>query len=230
MSASRVVFASTLAAATDEQVMSALIRMVTGGGSTTASRSATSPSSSNSAGAGRLTQSYLPSSSTWSGRTGSWAKARSPASRRARRMPSASISAALACATAQAGAQRRSLGTIRSRAAGVSSLESRTPDGAERVSRSTSTTPTVTGPPSAPRPTSSTEASQRIPWARSISRSTRSDGAALTAAPPPPTRTGAGGGPSRSRSSSRSAMSGGATMTEPSDVGSARSSSTENQA
>ena len=46
----------------------------------------------------------------------------------------------------------------------------------------------------------------------------------------PATRTGVYGGPSRRRSSSRSAMSGGATITEPSDVGSARSSSTENQA
>ena len=57
MIASRVVLASTLAAATDEQVMSALMRTVTGGGSVHASRSATDPSSSKSAGAGRDTQS-----------------------------------------------------------------------------------------------------------------------------------------------------------------------------
>ena len=57
MIASRVVFARTLAAATEEHVMSALIRTVTGGGSSQASRSLTEPSSSNSAGAGRDTQS-----------------------------------------------------------------------------------------------------------------------------------------------------------------------------
>ena len=57
MIASRVVLASTLAAATDEQVMSALIRTVTGGGCSQESRSLTEPSSSNSAGAGRETQS-----------------------------------------------------------------------------------------------------------------------------------------------------------------------------
>ncbi len=57
MSASRVVFARTLAAATDEQVRSAFTRTVTGGGSSQESGSLGVPSSSNSAGAGRDTQS-----------------------------------------------------------------------------------------------------------------------------------------------------------------------------
>ena len=66
-----------------------------------------------------------------------------------------------ACPTAWAWAQRRMRGTIRSRACGDSSFESRTPCGAERHTSSMTTTPTVTGPASAPRPTSSIPASSR---------------------------------------------------------------------
>ena len=55
----------------------------------------------------------------------------------------------------------------RVRAAGARSLESATPSGADRVVTSTTTTPTLTGPASEPRPTSSIPASSRAPSRRS---------------------------------------------------------------
>ena len=76
-------------------------------------------------------------------------------------IPISSISAGEACPTAWPMAQRRRRGTMATRAAGVSSLESRTPAGALRQVSSMTTTPTVTGPARAPRPTSSMPASTR---------------------------------------------------------------------
>ncbi len=67
-----------------------------------------------------------------------------------------------------------------SRAPGVSSLESATPLGPVRVVASTTTTPTLTGPASAPRPTSSMPATRRAPEARSA-LSCRSVGTLRTA-------------------------------------------------
>jgi hypothetical protein len=87
-------------------------------------------------------------------------------------MPTSSISAGVAWPTAYPIAQRRILGTRASRAAGDSSLLSRTPDGARRTDSSMRTIPTETGPLSAPRPTSSTEHTMTAPESRSW-RSTR---------------------------------------------------------
>ena len=103
------------------------------------------------------------------------AKARAAARRSAAMIPISSISSDEACPTALIGAQRSTRGTSFSRAAGVSSFESRTPVGADLVSRSTTTTPTVTGPARAPRPTSSIPATKRCP-SRSSLRSSRSVG------------------------------------------------------
>ena len=83
-------------------------------------------------------------------------------------MPWRSISSGSACPTACAVAQRRNRGTSACRAAGVRSFESRTPDGAARTEASMTTTPTVTGPARAPRPTSSIPATSRFPARRSF--------------------------------------------------------------
>ena len=166
--------------------------------------------------AGSVSQSWLPSRITRSGTTSSWASARVPASRSAAMMPIASISAGEAWPTAQARAHRRIGATIRSRAAAVSSLESLTPTGADRQVSSMTTTPTETGPASAPRPTSSIPHNSRCPC-RCRARSTRREGlpeggrAAITSpartasprtAPRGPWRTSRTGSPSQLQSDS----------------------------
>ena len=104
-------------------------------------------------------QSWDPSRSTRS--TGSTAaKARSAARRSAAVRPNESISPAVACPTADSAVQRGTRGPSRSRAAGVSSLESRSPVGAVRVRAMMTATPTLTGPATAPRPTSSMPATE----------------------------------------------------------------------
>ncbi len=104
---------------------------------------------------GRVSQSWLPSKRMRSGTTPHSAKARSPASRRPVMMPHWSISSGLAWPTPQLNAHRLIFGTMSSRATVVRSLESLTPYGAEREARLIATTPTLTGPARAPRPTSS---------------------------------------------------------------------------
>ncbi len=76
-------------------------------------------------------------------------------------MPISSISCGRGVPDGVGEAQRRIRGTIATRAAGVSSLESLTPVGALRQVSSMRTTPTVTGPARAPRPTSSIAAPGR---------------------------------------------------------------------
>jgi len=156
MSSSRSTLASTLADATEEHLRSALIIVVTGGVVGCSAAKDSRPTSS-----GAVSQSWLPSRMTRSGVRGSAARARRPAERSAAMMPTWSISAALACPTAYPMDQRWIRGTRARRAAGASSFESRTPVGAERTDSSIRTTPTVTGPASAPRPTSSMPASSR---------------------------------------------------------------------
>ncbi len=75
-------------------------------------------------------------------------------------MPISSISAGLAWPTAYSVTQRRIGRTSCSRAAGVSSLESARPGGTRPIDGVITTTPMVTGPASAPRPTSSIAASR----------------------------------------------------------------------
>ncbi|OLT35244.1 hypothetical protein BJF82_00180 [Kytococcus sp. CUA-901] len=156
MMPSRSTLASTLAAATDEHVRSALVRVTTAGPAT--------PCSPNSPlRRGSVSQSWLPSSSTTSTSTPAAASARRPAIRSAAMMPWASISSGPACPTPRATPHRDSCGTRPSRRAAERSLESRTPTGAVPTAASTTTTPTLTGPASAPRPTSSMPATRRAP-------------------------------------------------------------------
>ena len=157
---SRSTFASTDAAATEEQRRSALIIVVTGG-VRVASDSSSCTKPSNPTCSGAVSQSWLPSRMTRSGVTGSAASARTPASRNAAMIPIWSISTGEACPTACAWAHRRIGATMRSRAGAERSLESRTPAGAERHTSSMTTTPTLTGPARAPRPTSSIPANNR---------------------------------------------------------------------
>src|SRR6478609_4963764 len=99
-------------------------------------------------------------------------------------IPNSSISCELAWPTPYDAAHRWIFGASRRRASGVSSLLSRTPCGAVFVDSVTSTIATVTGPLSAPRPTSSLHASVVSP-SRSIRRSIRSDGGGSGVMPAP---------------------------------------------
>ena len=99
-------------------------------------------------------------------------------------MPAASISAGPASPMAKASTQCSSWLAIAVRRAGLSRLESVSPAGRPgKPARITAQT--VTGPAQAPRPTSSTPATQGMPAAarpRSISYPVVSGGAAITAA------------------------------------------------
>src|SRR5690625_3275855 len=82
-------------------------------------------------------------------------------------IPCRSISWGLACPTAPARAHLRIGGTSRPRFSGAMSLESRSPAGIRPQAGSMTTTPTLTGPASAPRPTSSMPATSVWPSANS---------------------------------------------------------------
>ena len=108
---------------------------------------------------GWLSQSALPSRSTTSGRwprAATCARARRPASLRAPTMPWASISPGVELPRAQSSSHCRHGPTRSSRRRADRSLESARPAGkASGVAAPTTARPTVTGPASAPRPTSS---------------------------------------------------------------------------
>ena len=187
--ASRSHLASTLAAATEAHVRSALTRMCTRGAGTAGVvvereevglRRAAEP-------VVRPVQQH--DVDRPDGRRDG-ASARVPASRRAAMMPTSSISAALACPTARASPQRPSAGSKRGRAPRARAAWSpRRPSGRTASSTSTTTTPTLTGPASEPRPTSSMPARSRAPSRRST-RSWRRCGATRAARSPSVRRAG----------------------------------------
>ena len=138
MMRSRVTLASTLAAATDEHLRSALIIVVTGGVATPVLVGEGEQADVLRRGEPVVVAVEDDEVGSDAGR----GRGRgTPASRSAAMMPTSSISSALACPTAWATAHRSIRGTIRSRACGARSLESLTPCGAVRQPSSMTTTP-----------------------------------------------------------------------------------------
>ncbi len=100
-----------------------------------------------------------------SGRMPSAVNARLPARLSAVMMPYLSISAAVAEPVAHARPHSFATGTIASLRFGVINFESANPSGTAPIDASIATTPMVTGPAIAPRPTSSIPAMMRAPVA-----------------------------------------------------------------